>query len=104
MMEATMGRRRTGLTRAKRIERLTLWLGLPLLLLLLTLTAGLIGYTPIRHRTTALETETPPAAPTAEEEATSAPTMPMRSDRLMPLPEPDDLGQNIQLDAPTPVS
>jgi hypothetical protein len=103
MMEVTMGRRSTGLTRAKRIERLTLWLGLPLLLILLSLTAGIVNYTPVRHHETAV-----PAKPAAAEAAPAvdvepqAPAMPMRSDRLTPLPAAvetiDDLGQELRLE------
>lgn len=106
MMDATMGRRRTGLTRAKRIEQLTLWLGLPLLLLLLSLTAGIVNYTPVRNQPMPAPVPAPNAAPAAPEAdvPVSAPTIPLRPDRLVPIEQSGDVGQDLHLEAPTPVS
>ncbi len=74
MMEATMGHpRRTGLTRAKRIERLSLMLGLPLLLLLLSLTAGIVNYTPVRQTVPGARVDPTPVTPVEQGEPTIQP-------------------------------
>ena len=94
-MDTTMGQSRsTGLTRVKQIERMTLWLGLPLLLLLLSLTAGIVNYTPVRHPDPASSARTAPA----ESAPVEAPTIPLRPDRLVPVEETDDAGPSIMLD------
>lgn len=57
----------TGLSRAKKWERYLLWFGLPLLLALLCLTAGLIDYRPVANRPAATpppSVEAMPAVPT----------------------------------------
>lgn len=96
MVEGATGRRRTGLTRAKTIERWTLWLGLPLLLILLGLTAGIVDYTPVRHAP-----ERPPPMPRNDEAGEPAPPMPsisIRPDRLAPLSTPARLGDGLSLE------
>jgi len=104
MMDGTMGHRRTGLTRAKSIERLTLWLGLPLLLLLLCLTAGIVNYAPVRDNARVSQGEPEAAAPAPAEEAPPAPSIPARADRLLPLEPVEDLGHAIDLGADPPIS
>ena len=101
MIEGTMTRRHTGLSRAKRIEQLSLWLGLPLLLLLLALASGLVGYTPVRQR--AMPVQSAPAAP-AIDAVPTRPSISIRPDRLMPLPDPESAGDSILLEETTPLS
>ena len=102
MTEQTLGHRQgTGLTRAKHIERLSLWLGLPLLLLLLSLTAGVVNYTPVDRSRSGLTVDRVPAEAAPVERATPAPSIPVRSDRLVPLAPADDPAQSLEL-APSP--
>ncbi len=99
MMDATMDHRRTGLTRAKRIEQLALWLGLPLLLALLSLTAGIVNYTPVRQHVPAAKVEPVPAAAETAPAEEAVPTIqPLRPAPMAPSAAPDDLGRNLQLD------
>jgi len=105
MMDGTMGHHRsTGLTRAKRIESLILWLGLPLLLLVLSLTAGIVNYTPVRHDAAASSTQVMPVEPMPAPSAPPVPSIPMRPDRLLPVESSDDAGQSLHLDDPAAVS
>lgn len=101
MMEGTMGHRRTGLTRAKAIERLAMWLGLPLLLLLLSLTAGIVNYAPVRPTPVESSGEPAPEAAAPARQADPTPTMPLRPDRLVPLeaPGPADPSLDLEVDA-----
>ena len=103
MMDENLGRRSTGLTRAKHLERLTLWLGLPLLLALLCLAAGVVNYTPVR-RYEAVNRPQPvqPTQPAPVEEAPRANPMPMRGESLRPGSPPEGVGQAIHaLEIPT---
>lgn len=104
MMDATMSRRSTGLSRAKRLEQMALWLGLPLLLLLLALTAGIVNYAPVSQRTAAYEQRLAPIETKASDEASPMPTIPFRRDRLVPLETADPASESIELDGPSEIS
>ena len=100
MTTAPLDHRGTGLTRAKHIERLTLWLGLPLLLALLCLTAGIVNYTPVHKSETTARTRPVPTDPSPREEAPRENPMPVRGQSVTP--EADSLGagasQSLVLD------
>jgi hypothetical protein len=99
MMDTTMGQsRRTGLTRAKQIESLTLWLGLPLLLLLLSLTAGIVNYTPVRHADATSSARSVPSEAAPAESAPASPTIPIRGDRLVPSEDTGEAAPTLLLD------
>lgn len=105
MTTAPLDHRGTGLTRAKHIERLTLWLGLPLLLALLCLAAGIVNYTPVHESETTARTRTAPAETRPSEEAPRENPMPVRGQSVTP--EADSLGagesQSLVLDVAGPL-
>jgi hypothetical protein len=95
MMDESLDRRSTGLTRAKHLERLALWLGLPLLLALLCLTAGVVNYTPVRQAEAVPRTRAvpPQVRPNPVEEAPRENPMPMRGEAPRSDVLPEDVGQ-----------
>jgi hypothetical protein len=94
MMDSSFDRRSTGLTRAKHFERLALWLGLPLLLALLCLTAGVVNYTPVRQYEATTRVRTvPQATPAPANQAPREHPMPMRGEGTRTDVLPKDVGQ-----------
>ena len=106
MTTAPLAPRGTGLTRAKHIERLMRWLGLPLLLALLCLTAGIVNYTPVRTSESTARKQPAPTDTRPREEAPRENPMPVRGQSVTP--EADALGsgksQSLVLDLQAPLS
>ena len=96
MMDGSHDSRGTGLTRAKSIERLTLWLGLPLLLALLCLTAGVVNYSPVQKSEAISRTR--PAPPSPAESAPSALPMHMRPVPVTPSEPVEGATGSLQID------
>ena len=90
--------RATGLTRAKYIERLTLWLGLPLLLALLCLTAGVVNYSPVHKHSAVSRTRTAPAVVRPRTETPRVNPTPKRAMPVTPGETPVDVGDSLHLD------
>lgn len=103
MMDGNLGHRSTGLTRAKQLERLALWLGLPLLLALLCLTAGVVNYTPVReYEAGSRSRPVQPPLPAPVDQAPRANPMPLRGQPPRPDALPDGVGQAVHtLEIPT---
>ena len=93
MMDMNQSRHSTGLTRAKHIERLTLWLGLPLLLALLCLAAGIVNYTPVQKYEAAKRPA--PVQPARSEAAPRSNSMPLQRERVSSPIVPSEVGQAI---------